>query len=305
MSLLCSTLAWVSAKKDAIRANIQKNRVLEDKNKLTDLLNLGDGDNPDNIMTGVWGVPKVIYSSRTHSQLTQAAGELKESGYNHMKAVTLGSRDQLCIHPEVSKESGNSNKTNQCKVLVKFRQCSYQTNVESKKDKLMAQQPVLDIEDLVTVGRKIRMCPFYGAREMINQADIIFMPYNYLLDPKSLKANKVELNNAIVIIDEAHNVEKICEESSSVQLKSSDIACGIEELSEIAKALENNVPQDDDDGSGEKRKDLTLDDILLLKEMLIDLEKLVDDIEVKNEREGQTHPANLMFQLFEKVNVRK
>lgn len=263
---------------------------------------MGEGS-VENAMGGNWGVPKVIYSSRTHSQLTQAASELKRSGYNHMKAVTLGSRDQLCIHLEVSKEIGNSNKSNQCKVLVKFRQCSFHSNVESKKDKLMSQQPVLDIEDLVTVGRKIRMCPFYGARELLNEADIIFMPYNYLLDPKALKANKIELSNSIVIIDEAHNVEKICEDSSSVQLKSSDVACGIEELTEICKALEKNTSNEFDDEDSDKKKDITLDDVCLLKEMLMELEKGIDDIEVKNEKEGQTYPAEYMFQVLGKANV--
>lgn len=39
-----------------------------------------------------------------------------------------------------------------------------------------------DIEELVTLGKKIKACPYYTARELMQDADIIFCPYNYLLD---------------------------------------------------------------------------------------------------------------------------
>lgn len=57
-----------------------------------------------------FGVPKVIYSSRTHSQLAQAMQELKRTSYNTMKAAIIGSREQLCIHPDVMKETNNATK---------------------------------------------------------------------------------------------------------------------------------------------------------------------------------------------------
>lgn len=33
------------------------------------------------------------------------------------------------------------------------------------------------------------------------------MPYNYLMDLELLKNNKIELSDAIVVIDEAHNID--------------------------------------------------------------------------------------------------
>lgn len=35
---------------------------------------------------------------------------MKRTSYNHLTAAIIGSRDQLCIHPEVSKETNNTNK---------------------------------------------------------------------------------------------------------------------------------------------------------------------------------------------------
>ena len=36
------------------------------------------------------------------------------------------------------------------------------------------------------------------------------MPYNYLLDPHVRESFKLSVTDAVVIIDEAHNVESVC-----------------------------------------------------------------------------------------------
>lgn len=48
----------------------------------------------------------IVYASRTHSQLTQVMKELKRTSYSHVKATVLGSREQLCLHPDLAEEHG-------------------------------------------------------------------------------------------------------------------------------------------------------------------------------------------------------
>lgn len=84
------------------------------------------------IITFNWNAPKIIYASRTHSQLSQAMQELKRTSYKHVGTAVLGSRDQLCIHPEVSKETNSSNKIYMCHSKVKSRTCFYYNNIESR-----------------------------------------------------------------------------------------------------------------------------------------------------------------------------
>lgn len=68
----------------------------------------------------------------------------------------------------------------------------------------------LEIEQLVKLGNIRGPCPFYLAREMSRTADLVFMPYNYLIDSKTRSGlNMLRLENAILIFDEAHNVEVI------------------------------------------------------------------------------------------------
>lgn len=40
-----------------------------------------------------------------------------------------------------------------------------------------------DIEDLVQLGRMKGCCPYFAARSLMEEAEIIFCPYNYLIDP--------------------------------------------------------------------------------------------------------------------------
>ncbi len=38
---------------------------------------------------------------------------------------------------------------------------------------------------MLYLGKKHNFCPYYMSRELYRTADVIFMPYNYLLDHKA------------------------------------------------------------------------------------------------------------------------
>lgn len=82
-----------------------------------------------------------------------------------------------------------------------------------KKQKLQKQfrdkvseQGVLDIEDLVTIGRNVGTCPYYGSRSMVPIADLVVLPYQSLFSKSSRESLGLSLKNNIIIIDEAHNL---------------------------------------------------------------------------------------------------
>ncbi|PZC79394.1 hypothetical protein B5X24_HaOG216389 [Helicoverpa armigera] len=305
LSLLCSSLAWLLVKKAQLQMNAQVGNFSEHSTfsgALKDTLKSGAGKSKD---SASWGMPKIIYSSRTHSQLTQAMQELKRSSYKHVKATVLGSRDQMCIHPEVSKETNNMNKVHMCQLKVKSRTCHFYNNVESKKeDRAVRGDEILDIEDLVTVGKKLKCCPYYLSKELKQDADIIFMPYNYILDPKSRKANGVELLNNIIILDEAHNVEKMCEESASLQIRTTDVALCIDEITHVMRSFGETAGNEDqmDMTVDSQPKDFTCEDLCVLKEIMLALEKAIDEISVGNE--GSTFPGGYIFELLAKAEIR-
>lgn len=81
-----------------------------------------------------------------------------------------------------------------CRLKVHTSSCFFYNKVDKfKDDPRIAGINVLDIEDLVAVGEKHKFCPYFMAKEVKHKADIVFMPYNYILDMRSRKALGKEL----------------------------------------------------------------------------------------------------------------
>ena len=80
-----------------------------------------------------------------------------------------------------------------------------------------------DLEDLVKAGKAVRACPFYGARELKTKADIVFCPYNYLVEPSIRKSMEISLKDQVVILDEAHNIEDSARSAASWEVKHDEL----------------------------------------------------------------------------------
>lgn len=68
------------------------------------------------------------------------------------------------------------------------RSCRFYHGVQRMRDQSTLQRvhglhDAWDIEDLVSLGKRLRSCSYYAARELMQDALIIFCPYNYLMDP--------------------------------------------------------------------------------------------------------------------------
>ncbi|XP_051887108.1 regulator of telomere elongation helicase 1 isoform X3 [Pristis pectinata] len=206
------------------------------------------------------------------------------------------------------KQESNHAKVHMCRAKTSTRTCHFYNNVEEKSTEREFSESILDVEDLVKSGNKHRVCPYYLARALKQIAEIIFMPYNYLLDPKSRKAHDIDLCGTIVIFDEAHNVEKVCEECASFDLTPYDLASGIEAvnliLAEEAKKVQHIEDNTDFNlesvNSGLK---MDLSDLAKIKKILLDLENTIDSVELSPDGSGVTKPGSFIFELFAKAQI--
>lgn len=197
---------------DNIDINDEKN--ICDNNGITEKLNSSDSVKDF----------KIIICSRTHKQLDQLVHQLNKTRYRPRISI-LASRNQYCINPKLEKIS---DKNAACNDMVKKQTCSFFVG----KDRLAKRigQRIFDIEELVREGKRCNGCPYFASRKLNDDADLVFAPYNYLIDSRVRENTNFDLSKCVVIIDEAHNIDDVCRSSGSIELSSKIMDIIINEL---------------------------------------------------------------------------
>ena len=96
----------------------------------------------------------------------------------------------------------------------------------------------MDVEDLVSLGRQVKGCPYFASRVMASTAELVFCPYNYILEPNIRKNLGIKLENSILIFDEAHNIETMAADVASFECDVSVLKSAVEELPRILDTSE-------------------------------------------------------------------
>lgn len=163
---------------------------------------------------------RILYSSRTHSQLKQVMKELKSTAYKPF-CTTIGSRDHYCIKQEFMNFKGavlntSCAKARKMKTKVFYHadtmgddgvesSCKYYQNENELMNYTIPKlfnpnsikgSELKDIEDLKFDGKINKYCPYYVSTKIVNDIDILFLPYNYLLEKK---VNFKNLKKSILI----------------------------------------------------------------------------------------------------------
>lgn len=167
--------------------------------------------------------PQIFFCSRTHSQLNQFSSQLTLTKFpptydnvaERTKYLPLGSRKQLCVHPRISKYRDASLINDACTDLQRdtTKSCSYYPNFRDEKTREVAAKfkdyslsSIHDIEDLASIGRHLKICPYYSVRKSISSSEVLTLPYQLLLEKNTREALNLNIKDSIVVIDEAHNL---------------------------------------------------------------------------------------------------
>ncbi|VDO07633.1 unnamed protein product [Rodentolepis nana] len=181
---------------------------------------------------------QIIYSSRTHSQLSQVVEEvykLKDVLSDHITLVTLASRQHLCVNKKVYELKNQQFIREACLDLASKRPgCKFRCkeDVNELSDYLLGARissvdaairirdnlEGADIEDL-----PIRACPYYANKRGLPLAQLVLAPYQTVIVPGQREAIGLRLQDSVLIIDEAHNLLEALAEAFSATITYNDL----------------------------------------------------------------------------------
>jgi regulator of telomere elongation helicase 1 len=260
LCLLCSALAWQREQSRSIHTN-RHEHASQDQSSYSEVPRKPSRS------------PVIIYASRTHSQLSQVIRELKSTRYRPRHAL-LGSREQMCVNPKVkTPQSTVTDINHDCNRLGKDRKCGYRNNLdgfqpEANEPGAFGTQPIMDMEDLILMGNTRKVCPFYYTRSVVQDAELILVPYNYLFDKDARETTLQDIpwSNSVVIFDEAHNLESFASDSASFDLTSLDISCCISEVQRVI-GYQQAMPEISDR--------ISADNLIRMKAILLEFENYI------------------------------
>jgi Rad3-related DNA helicase len=160
----------------------------------------------------------------------------------------IGARDLLCVNGQFNGYRGNQLNT----LCKKSREagkgpnaCVFYKNTGESCEPNGFRWQAHDIEDLYELGMKLKVCPYYLQKNRLPKSDLILMPYNYVIDEKIRENLKLDFENSIIILDEAHNIKRICEEAASFEVHLGLLNGCLQELGNLIGALELKAGQED------------------------------------------------------------
>nr|CAA43022.1 rad15 [Schizosaccharomyces pombe] len=209
---------------------------------------------------------KLIYCSRTMSEIDKALAELKrlmayrtsQLGYEEpFLGLGLTSRKNLCLHPSVRREKNGNVVDARCRSLtagfvreqrlagMDVPTCEFHDNLEDLEPHSLISNGVWTLDDITEYGEKTTRCPYFTVRRMLPFCNVIIYSYHYLLDPKIAERVSRELSkDCIVVFDEAHNIDNVCIESLSIDLTESSLRKASKSILSLEQKV-NEVKQSD------------------------------------------------------------
>ncbi|MEM3608430.1 MAG: ATP-dependent DNA helicase [Candidatus Bathyarchaeia archaeon] len=180
---------------------------------------------------------KVLWIVRTGSETDRPIEELKvlHSSRNlRFFGFSFRGKRDMCLLLRDLRLSGEVSHEEASLICRTYKdRCPYRRGFEGlRRDVLdeLVEEPRLYTEILEFCGG-LKVCPYLVQLMLMDYAGILALNYNYIVDPKisNFMRRRVGFRNAILVVDEAHNLQKAAEELNSDRITSGTVERAIRE----------------------------------------------------------------------------
>ena len=208
-------------------------------------------------------VGKLIYCTRTVHEMEKVLAKLRLLNDYQQKelgsaakilALGLSSRKNLCINEKIRSANSRESVDAGCRKLTaswvralavdnpQIETCPFFENYDKHGAEAILPPGVYTLQELRSFGRSKGWCPYFLARHMIQFANIVIYKYQYLLDPKVAGIISREMQReCIVVFDEAHNIDNVCIEALSVNIRDQTLAGATRNITKMTEIVDKYV----------------------------------------------------------------
>lgn len=158
---------------------------------------------------------KMVFITRTHDQIDQFVQNISKSEHRP-KICILASKSKMCVHTD---KNSFPNVEDSCRENIACNNCASYSKTKKLVPKgktfddveipINPSKQVFDLEDIVNQSKKKDLCPYFVTKTMVSKSNVICCPYNYIIDPNIFEQSNICLEDCVLVIDEAHNIESI------------------------------------------------------------------------------------------------
>jgi len=177
---------------------------------------------------------KLIYLIRTKSEAQAPLREIDrlKSREIYIPYTLIRSRLDMCCMIE-NRKIPYDEFLEECRYLRYSGKCQYYINAQKVDiDDIILRVQELDArpEEFLTFMCNNALCPYEVAKRMIEKSRIVIMTYHYIFSMNITETLPINLEDSILIIDEAHNLPNIIIDANSFSISEITIKSCISEV---------------------------------------------------------------------------
>jgi DNA excision repair protein ERCC-2 len=229
----------------------------------------------------------VVFLTARHTQhriVLSTLRQLKEKHDLNFNCVSIIGKKWMCAQ-QYTETMPSGDFAEYCKNLVEKSTCEFFTNAKSKvKSKSLLKElnilGPLSAEEVIEHAKEDKMCPYEISMLLAGDSKVVIADYYYIFNPRirELFLNKIgkSLEQAIIIVDEAHNLPNRIRELMTSRLSTKIIGWARKEANKfnlelpVLEQLEHNLIS-----LGKKLND---EKLIQTDDLLLDFEDPVEDI---------------------------